>query len=264
MGRVRYARSLRDLERDAFVEAKRPPDSVRAFRCRYETDAEAAQAVVPRPLEACVGSEVGVSFVSVSTPTTAGMTIETRWLRFGVCVDYDDHPGNYLITTPTTSQVAATASRERFGLPAKSATIEFDRADGDVSASVERKGTRYLVASGRFVEDLGPREEVEFGYAFKAFPSCLPGKDFDQDPQLVRLEWRSAFDRVWRLEGRLELRDSPFDPVFDLPIRRIIGAEYAEGSSVESGRVLRPVPGAWLLPFLHQRDDAPEIEGVEV
>lgn len=264
MGRVRYARSARDLERQASEAADRPSDLVRVFRCRYETDAEAAQAVVPRPLEACVGSEVSVSFVSWAGPSSSAAKLETRWLHFGVRVDYDDRPGSYLITAPTTSQVHATAGRERFGLPAKTARIEFDRAAAEVSASVERKGSRYLVAKGRFVEERPPREEIEYGYCFKAFPSCLPGKDFDQDPQLVRLEWQLAFDRVWRVEGRIELCDSPYDPVFDLPVRRIIGAEYAEGSSVESGRVLRPVPGAWLLPFLHQRDDDPEIEGIEV
>ena len=52
MARVRYARSLGDLE-DA-KRARRVADeaAVRLLGCRYETDPEAIAAVVPRPLEA--------------------------------------------------------------------------------------------------------------------------------------------------------------------------------------------------------------------
>jgi acetoacetate decarboxylase len=80
----------------------------------------------------------------------------------------------------------------------------------------------------------------------------------------VRLEWRHKYDQVWRLEGGIEFWDSPFDPVADLPVRRLVEFEFAEGTTESSGRVLRPVPGDWLLPFIHQRYDEPETEGVEV
>jgi len=40
--------------------------------------------------------------------------------------------------------------------------------------------------------------------------------------------------------------------------------EYEEGTTESSGRVLRSVPGEWLLPFLHQRYDDPGAEGREV
>ena len=142
--------------------------------------------------------------------------------------------------------------------------IEFDAAGEEISARVERMGIRYLAARATRVEELGPREAIEFGYCFKVAPSCAPGNGFDQDPQLVRLEWRHDYERVWRLVGELELRDSPFDPVADLPVRRIVELEYTEGTTQSSGRVLRPVPGDWLVPFLHQRYDDPAVEGIEV
>jgi acetoacetate decarboxylase len=264
MGRVRYVKGVRDLERDEGSSADVLRSRVRSIRCVYETDAEVAQAVVPKPLEASVRSEVSVSFAAVAMHVSPDVTIEIRSASFGVRVDYDDKPGSYLLTMPMSSEQAVVAGRERFGEPKKIASIEFDGTGQEVSSSVERMGCRYLAARATRVEALGSREETEYAYCFKAFPSCAPGKGFDQDPQLVRLEWRHEFEQVWRLEGEIELYDSPFDPVADLPVRQIVEFEYTEGTTFSSGRVLRPVPGDWLLPFLHQRYDDPSVEGMEV
>ena len=270
MGRVRYAKSLRDLDRvgaDGSVSGTLE-SRVRSIRVVYETDAEVAQAVVPRPLEACVRPEVCLSFTSAEILISPEVSVEIQSATFGVRVDYDNKPGTYLITMPMSSEAAVAIGRERFGEPGKLAKIEFDAAGGpeedSVSASVERRGVRFLAAVGRRGVDLGPREETEYAYCFKAFPSCDQGKGFDQDPQLVRLECRHRFDHVFSLRGGIELWDSPFDPVADLPLRQLIQFEYTEGTAVRSGRALRPVPGDWLLPFMHQRYDEPEIEGVDV
>jgi acetoacetate decarboxylase len=267
MGRVRYAKSMRDLERSEESDAGLLPglhSTVHSIRCVYETDSEVTRAVVPKPLEASVASEVCVSFASVAMHVSPERSIDIRSASFGVRVDYDDKPGSYLLTMPMTSEQAVVAGRERYGEPKKIADIEFDGQGDEVAARVERMGIGFLAAKGTRVEEVDPRTQTEYGYCFKAYPSCTPGKGFDQDPQLVRLEWRHDYERVWRLEGELLLRDSPFDPVADLPVRRIVEFEYTEGRVVSSGRVLRPVPGDWLLPFIHQRYDEPAVEGIEV
>ena len=264
MGLVRYAKSLRDLERDESQTLAFPKRAVRTIRCVYETDSELVQAVVPKPLEAHLGSEVCVSFTSAVTAISPDVSIETREASFGVRIDYDDRPGTYVLTMPTSSEHATIVGRERYGEPRKIADLSLDVVGDEISASVERMGIGFMATRGVRLEALGPRQFSEYDYCFKAFPSCTPGKAFDQDPQLVRLESVHDYDQVWRFEGELELRDSPFDPVVDLPIRRVVDFEYAEGSSRVSGRVLRPVPGDWLLPFTHQGYDDPWIEGSEV
>jgi len=40
--------------------------------------------------------------------------------------------------------------------------------------------------------------------------------------------------------------------------------EYEVGRTESNGTVLRPIPGEWLLPFLHGRYDDPTAEGIEV
>ena len=267
MARIRYAKSPDDRARSEGSPAARSdarPLRVRSIRCVYETDAEAAQAVVPRPLEASVGSEVCVAFSSVETPLSAGVSVEIRSVRFGVRVVYDDRPGCYLLTMPTTSEQAVLIGRERFGEPRKLARIAFD-AEGDrVSASVERLGIGFLRVDADRAEELPPRKETELGYCFKAFPSCEPGGGFEPDPRLVRLEWQHDDERVWRLDGEIALYESAFDPVADLPVRRVVELELTEGTLRSSARILRPVPGEWLLPFVHQRYDDPRIDGMDV
>lgn len=39
------------------------------------------------------------------------------------------------------------------------------------------------------------------------------------------------------------LRDSPFDPVADLIVRRLVRMEYEKGRTESNGKVLRSVPG---------------------
>jgi acetoacetate decarboxylase len=80
----------------------------------------------------------------------------------------------------------------------------------------------------------------------------------------VRLEWQHTHSASHRFDGTLELRESPFDPVADLPIRKLVRMEYEEGSTQSNGRILRSLPGEWVLPFLDGRNDEPGLEGIEV
>ena len=126
-------------------------------------------------------------------------------------------------------------------------------------------GMTYLEGKGTVGAALGPREFVEYGFCYKAFPACEKSRAFDGDPLLVRLEWRHKHTGAWKLEdAEINLYDSPFDPVADVPVRRIVTAEYEEGSAESNGRVLRSIPGEWLEPFLHQRYDDTSGDGTEV
>jgi acetoacetate decarboxylase len=125
-------------------------------------------------------------------------------------------------------------------------------------------GVTYLEAEGTLGESLVPRDFTEIAYCVKAFPSCERGKGFDQEPLLVRLNWKHQQKSVQRVTGALTLCESPFDPVADLPLRKLVRMEYEVGRTESNGEVLRPIPSEWLLPFLHGRYDDPSAEGIEV
>jgi acetoacetate decarboxylase len=264
MARVRYVKTLEQLKRAAEQNPEFLPSTVRSIRCVYETDSAIAAAVVPRPLVPAARPEVCVTFSHVSMEHGPGVTFEIGSAIFGVRASYDGAEGIYLLTMPMTAEQAVIGGRETYGEPKKIAAIEVTEEGDRVAARVTRMGVTYLEVEGTLGESLGPRDFTETAYCVKAFPSCEKGKGFDQEPLLVRLEWRHSQQRVQRVAGALTLRESPFDPVVDLPVRKLVRLEYEVGRTESNGTVLRAIPGEWLLPFFHQRYDDPTAEGIDV
>ena len=265
MARVRYVKTPQQVKEAAEANPEFLESSVRSIRCVYETDPEIARAVVPQPLEPLERPEVCATFSHVAMHISPEFTIEIGSAVFGVKARYDGVEGIYLITMPMTTEQAVIGGRETYGEPKKIAEIDFQRDGGEVRATVSRMGVTYLEARGTVGASRGPREFTEYGYCYKALPACeKEAGGFDGEPMLVRLEWKHQHEDSAPVEGELTLRESPFDPVADLPIRRLVSMEYEEGSTESNGRVLRAVPGEWLMPFLHQRYDDPSAVGVEV
>ncbi len=52
------------------------------------------------------------------------------------------------------------------------------------------------------------------------------------------------------------MRDSPFDPIADIPAGEIRSFHYLEHESQQEGEIVDRVPGEWIAPFVHQRYDA--------
>ena len=264
MARLRYAKTLAQVAKAAEGNPEFLQSRVRSIRVVYETDARVAAAVLPKPLEPAARPEVGVTFSHVAMQIRPDFTFEIGSTVFGVRAQYEGVEGLYPITMPMTAEAAVIAGRETYGEPKKLADIKFTRDGDDVAAQVTRMGMTYLAVRGKLAGTLPPREFTEHAYCFKAFPSCEKGRPFDGDPLLVRLEWQHRHDLVARVDGELVLGDSPLDPVADLPLRRLVRMEYEEGTTRSGGKVLRSVPGNWLLPFLHQRFDDISGDGIEV
>jgi len=264
MARVRYLKSLEQIKQAAEANPEFLSSTVRSLRAVYETDPAIAAAVTPRPLVASPRGEVCVTFSHVAMHIRPGLTIEIGSGVFGVRASYAGVEGIYLLTMPMTAEQAVLGGRDTFGEPKKIAQFEWKREGDAVSARALRMGIPYLELRGSVRDSLPAREFTEYGYCYKALPSCEKSGGFDGDPLLVRLEWKHAHKLVSRVEGEVILRESPFDPVVDLPVRRLVRFEYEEGTSQSNGRVLRSVPGEWLLPFLHQRYDDPGAPGIEI
>ncbi|HBZ70055.1 MAG TPA: transposase [Deltaproteobacteria bacterium] len=263
MARLRYVKSLEQVKRDAEQNPEFLESTVRSLRVVYETAPAIAAALVPKPLQPS-RPEICVTFSHVAMHVAPEVTIEIGSAIFGVRASYDGVEGIWLITMPMTSEQAVIGGRETYGEPKKIAKIDFRKDRECIAASVTRMGVTYLEAKGTLAEALAPREFVEHGFCVKALPSCEKSKGFDGEPLLVRLDWKQRHRAVQRIEGELILRPSPFDPVADVPVRKLVRMEYEEGTSESSGVVLRSIPGEWLLPFFHQRYDDPRAQGIEV
>ncbi len=263
MAKLRYVKTLEQVRRAKEADPEFLPSTVRSIRAVYETEPAIAAALIPKPLEAAA-PEICVTCSDVRMHITPEFTFEIGSMIFGVRARYEGVDGIYLITMPMTAEAAVVGGRETYGEPKKLADIDFEWGEGQVSVKVARMGMPYVEMSGAIGDSLGRREFTEHAYCYKAFPSCEKGKYFDHDPLLVRLEWRHTQEKVHRMEGAVTLHDSPLDPVADIPVKRLVSMEYEEGSTQSNGTVVRPVPGDWILPFLHQRYDDTSGEGIEV
>jgi acetoacetate decarboxylase len=252
MAKLRYVKTPAELNAAAKLNPEFLPNSARQVRAVYETDPELVAAILPPPLEPTDRPEVGVTISRVSMHLGPGFDIGAA--VFGVRTTYDGIEGLYMVTMPMTTESAVVGGRETFGEPKKLAQVDFERTGDAVTASVTRQGVTYIEVHGRVQEPLGHRSFTDYSYCFKCLPALDKGRALEFDPLLVRLEWRQQFE-VSRMTGEVILRDSAFDPVVDLPVRRLLSMTYEEGMSHSSGKVLRSIPAEWLVPYLHQRYD---------
>lgn len=215
----------------------------------YETDPEIVASVLPKPLEP-TEPHVRINFAQVDMetgPLGAG--------TFSVKCRHGDVEGCYDLLMIMTTEGAVLGGRETFGEPKKIGDASITHEDGEVVGVMTRKGVDIVEVRGRVAETLEPEpltERFAFYYKFLLDPA---GGRFDGDPSLVHVR-RTQEDRLReRIEGEIILRDSPFDPVADLPVRRVLSIVYTESNQTQTGTIVGTVPADWVWPYRHQRYD---------
>ncbi len=215
----------------------------------YETDPEIIAAVLPKPLEP-TEPHVRINFAQVdmeSGPLGGG--------TFSVKCRHGDVEGCYDLLMIMTTEGAVLGGRETFGEPKKIGDASIRHEDGEVVGVMSRKGVDIVEIRGRVAETVEPEplnERFAFYYKFLLDPA---GGRFDGDPSLVHVR-RTQEDRLReRIEGEIILRESPFDPVVDLPVRRVLSIVYTESNVTQTGEIIQTVPSDWVWPFRHQRYD---------
>jgi acetoacetate decarboxylase len=257
MARIRYgARSLDEL-RNREVEATKVDTWATTLVATFETDPDAIAAVLPPPLSPPAEPLVRLTIATVDVgrgyPVFGAGT-------FAVHARHDDLDGDYALVMPMTTEQAVIGGRETFGEPKKLAEISLDIADeaaagGEVRGTFTRMGVTFAEIAGRVAEEIEPSpERRRTSFYIKLLPSPS-GKGFDGDPVLVHCHRDEKTRRLWRVDGDVVLRESRFDPVADLPVRKLRSIELAERSSIQTGEVVATLPADWIAPYVHQRYD---------
>ena len=278
MARLRYVTDLaRPARASAGGRGAAIDHTVRSLRARYETAPEIARAVLPPPLEPAGSPEGFAQVADVAMHLSRDRTVQVRAATVGVACSYEGCAGYYVLAMPMEGEDSVLRGRERYGEPKKLAKLEFTvgpapasasegRCDGaPIVAKVERHDVAFLELRGQVGAELdAPLRFTERFYCFKAMPAAGATGGFDGDVFLTRLLWERDYTSRRRVDaGEIVVRDSPYDPLADVPVRRLISMELAEGASRTSGEVVRAVPGDWLEAFVGQRYDTPQA-GVEV
>jgi acetoacetate decarboxylase len=249
---IRYgARSL-DAMRNREVEATSVETWATTLVATYETDPDAVAAVLPSPLQPPAAPLVRVTVATVDMgrgyPIFGAGT-------FAVHCSYDGVDGDYALVMPMTTEQAVIGGRETFGEPKKLAEVGLDRDGERITGYCRRMGIDFLEITGTITGETQPAaDRTRTSYYVKFLPA-VTGKGFDADPVLVACRREERTRKQWTVDGAVQLTESRFDPVADLPVRRLVGIELAERSSRQSGEVVARMSADDMAPYVHQRYD---------
>jgi acetoacetate decarboxylase len=251
---IRYgARSL-DAMRNREVEATSVETWATTLVATYETDPEAVAAVLPPPLQPSASPLVRVTVATVDMgrgyPIFGAGT-------FAVHCSYDGIEGDYALVMPMTTEQAVIGGRETFGEPKKLAEVGLDQEEegGRITGYCRRMGITFVEVTGTISGETEPASDRTRTSYYVKFLPAVTGKGFDDDPELVACRREERTRKQWTVNGSVQLTESRFDPVVDLPVRRLVGIELAERSSRQSGEVIARMSADDMAPFVHQRYD---------
>lgn len=219
----------------------------------YETDPGLIEQVLPPPLRATDAPivKVSVATVEIDRPGVPVFGAGT----FGVQCTHGNVTGFYPLLMPMTTEQSVIGGRETFGEPKKLARVSLER-DGDrIVGTVNRMGTTIIELRGMVGEEVEPPPEISRTDFYVKFLRDPAGAGFDADPRLVHCLRVETTRRRETVIGEIILRDSPFDPVADLPVRRLLEMHLSERQSQQRGEIVATLDPADILPYVHQRYD---------
>ncbi|MFJ9677658.1 acetoacetate decarboxylase family protein [Streptomyces sp. NPDC101194] len=254
MARVRYgARTAAEIAAARAARSKLPDIWSTGVVALWESDPEAVAAVLPPPLEPAGRPLVRANISTVELP---GYPLGAG--SVSVAAVHDGHEGWYPLVMPMTHERALIGGREVFGEPKKLGEVTVERDGLVVRAALARHGIAFVEVRGAVVGPLPlpePAEKLDF--YFKFLPA-VDGEGFDSDPVLIHCTRHEKVRRLERISGDVVLRESVYDPVADLPVRRLVELTIGEKTSDQQGRAVARVSAKDLLPYVHQRYDDPQ------
>ena len=248
--RVRYGAQPPAKRVDHEIDATKAPIATEAVTVTYLTDPDIVAAVLPRPLTPAAEPVVRVSLqrVVIEGRPPFGSAV------FSVAARHGDLDGDYPLFMPQSTEQSVIGGRETFGEPKKLGQIAVDRSDDRVTATVTRLGYPLITATGRVTGGLElPPDQVNTEFYFKFLRA--PDGDGITDPHLVHGRYHRHYEVFERIDGTIELGDSPLDPVADIVVRELRSITWCRRRTIQTASIAERVPQEWLLPFVHQRYD---------
>ncbi|MCT2545279.1 MULTISPECIES: acetoacetate decarboxylase family protein [Streptomyces] len=254
MARVRYgARTEAEIAAARAARSQLPDIWSTGVVALWESDPDAVAAVLPPPLKP---AERPLVRASISTVELPGYPLGAG--SVAVAAVHDGHEGWYPLVMPMTHERALIGGREVFGEPKKLGEVTVERDGLVVRAALARHGIAFVEVRGAVDGPLplpGPTAKLDF--YFKYLPA-VDGEGFDSDPVLVHCTRHEKVRGLERISGDVVLRESVYDPVADLPVRRLVELTIGEKTSDQRGRAVARVSAEALLPYIHQRYDDPQ------
>ncbi|MFE9254422.1 acetoacetate decarboxylase family protein [Streptomyces sp. NPDC006879] len=254
MARIRYgARTEAEIAAARERNAKLPEIWSTGVVALWESDAEVVAAVLPPPLQPTGRPLVRAAISTVELP---GYPLGAG--SVAVAARHGEVEGWYPLVMPMTHERALTGGREVFGEPKKLGEVTLERAGLVVRAALARHKIAFVEVRGAVSGELAlPAPARRTDFYFKFLPA-VDGNGLDSEPLLVHCTRRERVRKLESITGDVVLRESMYDPVADLPVRRVVEITIGEKTTQQSGEPVERVSAQSLLPYLHQRYDDPQ------
>ncbi|MEU3373083.1 acetoacetate decarboxylase family protein [Streptomyces sp. NPDC006711] len=256
MARVRYgARTEAEIKAARTASSQLPDIWSTGVVALWESDPDAVAAVLPPPLKPAARPLVRAAISKVDLP---GYPLGAG--SVAVAAVHDGLEGWYPLVMPMTHERALTGGREVFGEPKKLGEVSVEREGLVVRAALARHGIAFVEVRGAVDGRLPlPEPARRTDFYFKFLPA-VNGEGFDAGPVLVHCVREEKVRELERITGDVVLRESMYDPVADLPVRRVVEITIGEKTTDQRGTVVEQVDAEALLPYIHQRyDDSRQI-----
>ncbi len=249
---MRLVKTPEEIKKIQGMFARSQHISTRNLTVTFETTHNAVRALLPPPLEPMPEPLASAWVGEIANSNSVGpFTGAALYLR----ARYGDIVGNYCVTMPLSTPQAVSFGRELYGEPGKLSRIIFERQDEFVWGSAERHEIRFLSLRGRMTGHGSTGRFATSTFHFKFSPRA-DGIGFDGAPLLIHVTAESSIEKAERGKGELIFRDSPHDPVSDIPVSQVVEALYTEGHTYNSARVLTEVDPEAFLPYSFGKTDA--------
>lgn len=179
--------------------------------------------------------------------------------EYGVLVnvdaDYQGETGFYTLGYGIDQESAIFVSRDRNGQPKHPCEVHYWRMLDRVHARCTHQGYTFLEFDGKATEALPiPEEFGETEWWIKVSPGVgmTPAATYDFPPHVVRVHTRYGTAHHQKVEGKLTLRESPWDPIAQLlPIESEVSARLWTPSSFDRQITLAgKLDGEAFAPFV--------------
>ncbi|MCE0761987.1 acetoacetate decarboxylase family protein [Pseudonocardia kujensis] len=218
---------------------------------RFRTDPDVYCRLLPPPLEpaeeplavAAVGS-----WRSNCVGDYAGGSVALAAVHTG-------DPGGFAVGMWMDSEPAVLFGREVFGEPKKLGISELVREGAQVHGWIERSGVRLVSLRASLDAEAGPSETTRLAFNYRA-RTTADGRSLDGPAVLTRTTFATRLDTRSTGTGTVTLRSGPHDPVGEIPVLEVLGAEYQVHDLRATCVPAAEVPGSQFLPYhLGRQDD---------
>jgi acetoacetate decarboxylase len=216
----------------------------------YDTQPEKIAALLPPGIQPGAKSQVHLTLYNFPVPD-----VPEYGILITIDAEYRGEEGLYTLGYGIDQESAIFVSRDRNGQPKYPCEIDYYRMLDGVHARCSHQGYTFLEFDGKAGDAIPhPPTHSETEWWIKVSPAVgmEPGARYDFPPHVVRVhtQYGTAFNQ--KVEGKLTLRESPWDPIAQqLPIESEVSARLWTPSSFERDITLAgKLDGDAFAPFV--------------